>query len=140
MVDVADLGDSADKFERRASAAGQDYANGVESVTDSEQQEATLEAADEWVTGVQESIQNGTFQSGVRNTPKSWQSQALEVGQNRFTQSAGQSGDVWRQSFEPFANALESLSIPPRGARGSSANFERSREVGERLNEARSEV
>ena len=140
MVDVANLSDSADKFERRASAAGQDYASGVESVSDSEQADATLEAADEWVTGVQESIQNGTFQSGVQNSPKSWQSQALEVGQTRFTESAGQAGDTWQSSFQPFANALEQLDIPLRGARGSSATFDRSREVGQRLNEARSEV
>jgi len=42
MVDVANLSDSADKFERRAGQAGQDYETGVSSVSDSEQQQATL--------------------------------------------------------------------------------------------------
>lgn len=140
MVSVANLSNSAEKFERRASQAGQDYASGVQSVSDSEQQQATIDSAETWATAVQEAIQDGRFQTGANNPTQSWQQQALEVGQSRFTQSAGQAGDAWQSGFQPFADALEQLSLPPRGPRGSSANFDRAREVGQRLNEVRDQI
>jgi hypothetical protein len=139
MVDVANLSDSADKFERRAGQAGQDYEAGVSSVSDSEQQQATLDAADSWETGVQNAIQNGTFSSGVQNPTQSWQQAALETGSSRFTQSASQAGDQWSNGFQSFADTLESLNLQPRGPRGSEANFQRSRAVGEALNNQRQE-
>lgn len=137
VVDVADITSSSEKFERRAGQAGQDYESGVSSVSDSEQQQATLEAADSWETGVQNAIQNGTFEDGVNNPTQSWQEAALEVGASRFTQSASQAGDQWRNGFSDFQDTLESLSLQPRGPRGSEANFQRSRAVGEALNNER---
>jgi len=137
VVDVASLSDSASKFERRAGAAGQDYESGVSSVSDSEQQQATLDAADNWEQGVQDAISEGRFENGVNNPTQSWQQAALEVGSQRFTQSASQAGDQWTNGFEDFASALESLSLQPRGPRGSEANFQRSRAVGEALHNER---
>jgi len=137
MVQVADLNRSADKFERRASQAGQDYEAGVSDVSDSEQQQATLDAADTWEQGIQEAISEGRFQSGVNNPNKSWQEASLQTGSSRFTQGASQAGDTWQQGFQSFADTLESLNLQPRGARGSAANFERSRAVGEALHNAR---
>jgi len=137
VVDVADITSSSEKFERRAGQAGQDYESGVSSVSDSEQQQATLEAADSWETGVQNAIQNGTFEDGVNNPTQSWQEAALEVGASRFTQSASQAGDQWRNGFSDFQDTLESLNLQPRGPRGSEANFQRSRAVGEALNNER---
>lgn len=137
MVNVADLQNSAEKFERRASQSGQDYEQGVQQSSDSEQQQATLDAVDSWEQGIQEAIGEGRFEAGVRNPNKSWQDASLSVGSSRFTQGASQAGDTWQQGFSPFADTLENLSLQPRGPRGSSANFERSREVGEALHNAR---
>jgi hypothetical protein len=107
MVDVASLSDSASKFERRTGQAGQDYEAGVSATSDSEQQQATLDAADSWETGVQNAIQNGTFEKGVNDPTQSWQQAALEVGSSRFTQSASQAGDQWSSGFSEFADTLE---------------------------------
>lgn len=137
MVQVSDLNQSASKFERRAGQAGQDYESGVEQVSDSEQQSATLEATDNWEQGVQDAISEGRFESGVRNPNKSWQTASLETGASRFTQGASQAGDTWQQGFSSFADTLEGLNLQPRGPRGSAANFERSRQVGEALHNAR---
>jgi len=139
MVNVKDLNSSADKLERRGQQAQQDFTAGVESTTDSEQQEATLNSTDAWEQGIQDALNNGSFEDGVRNTSKSWQAQTLENGARRFAEGVGNAGDTWQDAFEPFANELESLSLQPRGARGSTANFERSRAVGEALHNARSE-
>jgi len=137
MVQVANLNDSADKFERRAGQAGQDYETGVQEVSDSEQQSATLDAADSWEQGIQEAIGEGRFESGVRSPNKSWQEAALEVGSSRFTQGASQAGGTWQTGFSPFADTLEGLNLQPRGPRGSEANFQRAREVGEALHNDR---
>lgn len=137
MVNVSDLGSSAEKFERRAANAGQDYQSGVQQVSDSEQQSATLDAADNWEQGINDAIAEGRFESGVQNPNKSWQTASLETGASRFTQGASQAGDTWQQGFSPFADTLEGLNLQPRGPRGSSANFERSRQVGEALHNAR---
>lgn len=137
MVQVADLNRSADKFQRRASQAGQDYQAGVESVSDSEQQDATLAAEATWEQGVQEAISEGRFATGVQNPSQSWQDQALEVGQQRFTQGASNAGPAWQEGFSDFASVLEGLSLEPRGPRGSSANQNRSIQVQEALHNAR---
>lgn len=137
MVQVADLNRSADKFERRAGQAGQDYEAGVQEVSDSEQQQATLDAADTWEQGIQDAIAEGRFSSGVQNPNKSWQTASLETGSSRFTQGASQAGDTWQSGFSEFADVLEGLNLQPRGARGSEANFQRSRQVGEALHNAR---
>jgi len=139
MVNVKDLNSSADKLERRGQQAQGDFESGVENTTDSEQQEATLNSTQAWEQGIQDALNNGSFESGVRNTSKSWQEQTLENGARRFAEGVGNAGDTWQDSFEEFANELESLSLQPRGARGSTANFERSRAVGEALHNARSE-
>jgi len=136
-VNVANLSDSASKFERRAGQAGQDYESGVESVSDSEQQQATLDSVSSWEQGIQDAISEGRFQSGVNNPNKSWQEAALSVGSSRFTQGASQAGSTWQNGFSDFADTLEGLSLQPRGARGSETNFQRSREVGEAQHNAR---
>jgi len=137
MVSVSNLADSASKFERRASAAGQDYEQGVSEVSDSEQQQATLDAAGNWEQGVQDAIAEGRFEDGVKNPNKSWQEPALEVGSSRFTQGASNAGDQWQSAFSTYADTLEGLDLQPRGPRGSAANFDRARAVGEALHNTR---
>jgi|AKVG01.1.fsa_nt_gi hypothetical protein len=139
MVNVTDLNTAASKLERRGSQAGQDFETGVQNVSDSEQQNATLESAASWETGVQEAIQEGRFETGVNNPSRSWQETTLEVGSSRFTQGVSQAGDVWQDSFQPFADTLQSLNLQPRGSRGAAANYERSRAVGEALHDARTQ-
>lgn len=138
MVDVPNLSDSASKFEQRASQAGPAYESGVSGVTDSEQQQATLDSADTWEQGIQEAIAEGRFNDGVANPDSSWQTQALEQGSSRFTQGVSNAGGSWQDGFDTYASTLESLTLQPRGARGSEANYQRSRSVGEALHNERS--
>jgi hypothetical protein len=138
MVDVPNLSDSADKFEQRASQAGPAYESGVGDVTDSEQQQATLDSTDTWEQGIQEAITEGRFSDGVANPDASWQTQALEQGSSRFTQGVSNAGGRWQDGFDDYASTLESLTLQPRGSRGSEANYQRSRSVGEALHNERS--
>jgi len=137
MVDVPNLSNAADKFETRASQAGPAYESGVSEVSDQEQQQATLDSTDTWEQGIQEAIAEGRFQSGVQDPDASWQTRALEQGSQRFTQGVSNAGGSWQSGFQSFADTLESLNLQPRGARGSEANFQRSRAVGEALHNER---
>jgi len=125
MVSVRNLNTAAEKFERNAQNAGQSYEEGVNEVSDSEQQQATLDATDAWAQGVQEAISNGSFASGVNSPTQSWQQQSLEVGRQRFTSGVQNAGDAWQSGFQPVADALEGLQLQPRGPAGSGANRER---------------
>lgn len=129
MVQVADLNTSADKFERRASQAGQAYEDGVSAVSSSEQQQATLDATQAWEDGIQEAIADGSFSVGVQNPTQDWQQQALDVGRQRFTSGVQGAGGAWQSGFQPVADALEQLQLQPRGAAGSSANRDRMNQV-----------
>jgi hypothetical protein len=129
MVDVTDLGDSAEKLERRGSQAGQDFEAGVSRVSSSEQQDATLDARDNWEQGVQEALSEGRFEDGVRNPNKDWQTATLERGSQRFTQGISNAGDAWQTGFAPVAEALEQASLEPRGARGSETNRARMNQI-----------
>jgi len=137
MVSVPNLNDAAQKFEQRASQAGPAYESGVNDVTDQEQQQATLDATSTWEQGIQEAITEGRFESGVQNPDASWQTQALQVGSQRFTQGVSNAGGAWQSGFQDFADTLENLNLQPRGARGSQANFQRARTVGEALHNER---
>lgn len=140
MVNVTSTSDAGEKYARRGRNATQDYETGVENTSDAEQAEATQAASGRWESGVQDAIANDAFSRGVSNSPKSWQEYALNLGTQRFSQGVAQSQGVYEESVEPFFSALESLDLPARGPRGSAENFERSRVVGERLNEVRDEI
>ncbi len=129
--------DAADKFSRRGSAAADDYRSGVSNSSDSEWQQAASDATSNWETGVQEAAANNAFQNGVNNPSASWQQRALELGAGRFGPGVSASQDKYATSVQPYFDALESLNLTPRGARGSEQNFQRSREVGQRLLETR---
>jgi hypothetical protein len=135
MVTVTNLNNAASKFERNASQAGGDYEEGVSSVSDSEQQQATLDATQAWADGVQEAINNGSFSSGVQNPTDSWQTRTLEVGRTRFTNGVQDAGNSWQEGFQPVADALEQLQLEPRGAAGSSANRSRMNQVFDELSQ-----
>jgi len=137
MVDVPSTSDAGSKYSRRAAQAGGDYTSGVESSSDQEQEQATLNAEGRWEQGIQESIQEGSWSRGVSESPKSWQENALELGPARYTSGVQQAEGTYAQSVEPFFNTLENLTLSARGPRGSPENFDRSRAVGQALNEER---
>lgn len=139
MVDVPSASDAAEKFGRRGSQASQDFQTGVENASDQDWSDGTLGATDNWSQGVQDAIANNAFENGVRNTGVSWQQRTLELGTQRFSQGVQASTGKYESAVQPFFDALEALSLSPRGPRGSEQNFQRSQAVGRRLHEVRSE-
>lgn len=137
MVDMPSTSDASEKFGRRGSQAGQDYEQGVSDSSDSDWQEGAVNGQDNWATGVQDAISNGSYETGVRNPNASWQQRSLELGSQRFGQGIQAATGKYETAVEPFFQALESLSLDPRGPRGSEQNFQRAQQVGRRLHELR---
>lgn len=137
MVSMPSTSDAAEKFSRRGSQASQDYQSGVQNSSDSEWQGGAQEGASNWEEGVQEAIANNAFSNGVSNPAASWQQRSLELGASRFGPGVSASQGKYETSVQPYFDGLEALSLTPRGPRGSEQNFQRSREVGQRLLEIR---
>lgn len=138
MVEIDSGGNIASKWSRNASQAQQDFQTGVEDTQTQEQQQATAQATEAWASGVQEAINNGTFERGVNNPVADWQTRTLELGAQRFSSGVQASESAFQQGFEPYRQAIESLSLSARGPRGDVAtNIERVRQVAEALNNVR---
>jgi hypothetical protein len=131
------LTESGTKFAKRASAAGPEYKTGVLNPK-APWQESTLNAEDNYNTGVTEAISRGAFGKGVSKTSNSdWQGKASTKGFRNYSTAVGESGSDWAKGYAPIHSALSALTLTPRGPRNSPGNYDRSRQVGEAAAKAR---
>jgi len=122
MVEIASSSDISEKWTERASGAQSEFEDGVGNTSTSEQQDATLNATAQWEQGVQNSISNGTFQSGVEDPNKDWQDATLEIGGQRVTELSDSKRAHLRgteigfifQTFNlmPRLTAVENVALP----------------------------
>lgn len=131
------LADIVDKYVRRASAATQDFIRGLQTPR-RPWQEATLEAAGAYASGVQEAINNRLFEKGVQKTSNAdWVERTRTIGAPRYAPGVTASQNRYTRGFAPYHAALQGLTLPPRGPRGSEQNYERVRKIGEELHRIR---
>ena len=130
MAAIKPLSDSADKFVRRAAVATEDYRDGVLNPRRS-WQDATAAAEQSYKAGVIAAANAGRFGSGVRRAgDEKWQRGATTKGPGRFAEGVAVARDDWSDGFAPYHEAIERLTLPPRGPRGSEANYQRVRAIG----------
>ena len=136
-IQVKDLAASAEKWVRNAGAAATEYSTNAQA------------AATRWAANAQAAQQ--TYQQGVSapNVPQryargiakagaaKYQRRVEAVGLNRYTEGVGVAKDDWQAGFQPFAQRLAALTLPPRRPRGDRANYRRVEEVGIALNAQR---
>jgi hypothetical protein len=139
MVRIASSGDIANKWSRKSGNSQQDYESGVSQTSDSEQREAALDGAGNWEEGIQDAIANDSFRKGINASPKSWQRRSLQLGGSRYSTGVRESQDEYQAGFAPYRDEIESMSLSARGARGAPQNYDRVREVGDRLHQLRME-
>ena len=114
-----------EKYAARSSAAGGDYKAGVENPRRS-QSEAALAAVDSYNAGVQQSITAGSFAKGITKAgDEKWKRKASTVGANRYPQGAAAAKDDWATGVKPILDAIASVTLPPRGPRGTPGNIQR---------------
>lgn len=133
MANVKTLEQSQDKWVRRASVATVDYQQGVANPK-RPWSEGAKAGAQNWQQGVTQAATRDAFSKGVEKAGDSkWQAMSKTKGPSRFAEGVSISKDQWGKGFAPYRSAIESVTLPARGPRGSIANYERSKAIGTAL-------
>lgn len=127
----------SDKWSRRTAGATQDYAAGVRAPKNDWQQK-TLEAAEAQAAGVQAALANDSFSKGVAKAGSAkWQRKASGVGAQRYGPGAQAAKSDYEQGFAPYAQVIQGVNLPPKGARGDPRNYQNVQLIGDALHKAR---
>jgi len=137
MPAVKPISTIVDKWSRRAGQASKDYSDGVKSPK-KDWAQATADAADAQAAGIQAAIAAGSFEKGVAaaGTAK-WARKAQTVGAQRYGPGVAAAKADYATGFAPFAQVIEGITLPPRGAKGDPRNYDNVRIIGEALHEAK---
>jgi hypothetical protein len=124
-INVKDIGTIQTKFAQRASAAGNDYKNGV--MNPRRPWAASASAASQsWADGVQQAVANGRFTKGVAKAGDAkWQANASTTGASRYPSGAQASAPNYGTNFAPYLQTIAGLNLPPRFPRGDPRNNDR---------------
>ena len=138
-MNIKPLAMSAEKWVRRAGSAGQEYTEGVQSPR-KPWAAATKAAEGNYEQGVQAAIGRKSFGKGVdRAGDAKWKDRASTLGSGRFASGVAASQDEYSKGFSKYASVLSSLTLPPRGAKGSPANLQRVAAVATALRNAKTQ-
>lgn len=128
---------SGEKYVTRAGAASQDYVKGAQE-TQKDQAAAAIAAAPIYAAQVQAAISRGAFQKGLQKSGKSgWQKGVIEKGGDRYAGGVASGVNKYVTESGRFDGARQAANSLPRGAKGSEANYARSKAVGQALNKVR---
>ena len=123
------------KWATRASAAAGDYANGTQTPKRS-WSEATSASKANYEAGIAAANSRDAFAKGVQSAgDQAWRSGIENKGRARFSQGVAIAQNKYESGFRPFASAIESAQLPPRGPKGT--NYGRVQAVGEALRNAK---
>lgn len=124
---VKDLGASAAKFKKNAGAAQSEYVSGAKAAA-GDWHTAAAAAEDRWSAGTSEAAGRRAFSKGIaESSPAAYAEGVEKVGGSRFVQGVGVADVRWQKGFGPYADTLRSLSLSPKGVKGT--NMGRANEV-----------
>jgi len=125
------------RYTTGAQGAVQDYNEGVANPR-RPQNEAAIAAAEVYNAGVQQSIAEGRFVSGLQAAgEEKWKRRTQALGAERYTRGVTVGASDYQANVQPFIAAIESLDLPPRMPRGSPGNIQRVSRVTETLRAVR---
>ena len=121
----------AAKWANRSSAAQGEYKKGVQSPRRSWSSAAAASETN-FEAGIAAAISRKAYGKGVSEAGDgAWTKGANEKGASRFSQGVLGAQNEYQKGFSPYADVLRSLSLTPRGPKGT--NYGRSQAVGEAL-------
>lgn len=113
------------KWARVTPQRTEDYQQGVVNPKTS-WQAATIAAEKNQELGIQQAIQDKRFAKGVQKAgDQSWQQGALQKGVTRFGEGVQIAESKYEAAFQPFAQVIESTTLPPRYPKGDPRNVQR---------------
>ncbi len=102
-----------------------DYQQGIQNPKNN-WAESTIAAEKNQADGIQEAIRDKRFVKGVTKAGNStWSQGALTKGVNRFGEGVQVAQEKYNAGFAPYAQVIESTSLPPRFPKGDPRNIER---------------
>jgi len=123
-ITMKDPNSLAQKYSTRASAAAQDYANGVAATTG--QAAAAAAAVATWQAAVNSPSAAKAFTTNLQKAgDAAWQMGVKNKGAGRYAQGVQNGATKWATNVAPYFSALSALSLPARGLRGSAQNISR---------------
>jgi len=124
---------SASKFVERAGAATQDYTEGARS-TNKDQAAAAIAGKGNWAAGIQAAITGDRYAKGLSVSGKQgWLKGVTEKGANRFAEGVASGASKYATNSGKYDSARGAAESLPRGPKGSEANYNRAKVVGQAL-------
>ncbi len=115
----------AKRYADRAALAGPEYLSGVENPR-KPWAEATKAAEGNWLAGVTKAGQDKRFGRGVDKAGNSKYLKGVqEKGVGRYEEGVRLAEDAYADGIAPYLQVIESITLPPRGPKGSPQNIKR---------------
>jgi len=137
MADIKPLASIGTKWNKNASGAGGAYKDGVSSPRRSWSASASA-ADDSRKAGLAAADARDAFRTGVEKAgDQKWKANAVKLGASRYPQGVQNATPDFTAGFAPYHAVISGLTLTPRGPKGSPENFDRVRQVGQPLHEAK---
>jgi len=132
MVEVKPLEDVVSKWKSRAAVSTGDFSKGVTRTAD--WQGKTSAASDRWGTGVTAAVAAGSYAKGVSKvSTDEWKRKTIDKGTARFASGVAAAEGDFRKGISEVLSTIAGVTLPPRGAKGDPANYERVKAIGTAL-------
>jgi len=127
MPKVRPVSELAEKWQTVTPGREPYYRKGIEAPKENWAEEA-LAASPAWKAGVQEAMAKDLFAKGVAKAGiETWKKETLRKGveQRRWATEVSVAGPKYAAKFAPFAEVINTVALPPRGAKGDPRNIDR---------------
>jgi len=129
MAAIKDTAEIARKWSEVTPQRAGEYERGVKNPR-RDWAQATSAAESNYNDGVQKAVAEKRFSKGVtRAGTVAWQEGAVTKGVPRFGPGVAGAAEKYRAGYEPYRNAISSLTLPPRYARQDPRNLQRVQSV-----------
>jgi len=133
MPKTKGVGQTVDKWQRRASVAQPDYLAGIQNPRQPWDQAAAA-AEGNYKAGVTAAANAGRFGAGIRRVGnQAWQDGATKKGSGRFVEGVNLGGAKFQDRINQVLTTIEGVQLPARGPKGSPQNYQRITPIGEAL-------
>lgn len=138
MANIKPTDRIAEKWARVTPQRTQDYTDGIENPR-RPWAEATAAAEQTYKDGVTNAANKGRFSRGVRATGNDgWSRKTREKGPQRFAEGVALAQPDYAAGFAPYAQVIQSTTLPPRYPKGDPRNYQRVQTIGTALANKRS--
>ena len=137
MPATTDPAKATSKWLQRAQQSGNYYQDGTRGKGNEWAQNAAA-AKDSYNMGVQAAIAQDRFAGGVQKAGASkYERGVTEKGVQRWAPGISASQQDYNKAISTVLSVINSVTLPPRGPRGSAQNYQRVQAIGEALRSAK---